>query len=158
MQIVEKKLEELIAYARNPRRNDHAVDSVAASLKEFGWKQPIVIDKGGVVVAGHTRLKAAQKLGLKKAPCVIASDLTPAQVRAYRILDNKIAEKSDWEPELLELELQEMELDLTPFDVTFPEIAPMEPPPEVSFKEYDESVEGEVKYIQCPECGHQIPK
>lgn len=119
MKIIEKRIEELIDYARNPRRNEQAVDSVAASLKEFGWRQPVVIDSDGVIVVGHTRVKAAKKLGMTKAPCLVADDLTPEQVKAYRILDNKIGEKSDWDYELLELELAEIKLDLSPFDVTF---------------------------------------
>lgn len=123
MKIIEKKTAELIPYARNPRKNDDAVTGVAASIKEFGFKQPIVIDAEGVVVAGHTRLKAAQKLGLETVPCVVASDLTPAQVKAYRLLDNKVAEKADWDAELLKLELDDIDIDLEPFDVEFPELA-----------------------------------
>ena len=123
MKIIEKKTAELIPYARNPRKNDDAVNSVAASIKEFGFKQPIVIDAGGVVVAGHTRLKAAQKLGLETVPCVIASDLTPAQIKAYRLLDNKIAEKADWDFALLQVEIEDLDLDLEQFDVEFPELA-----------------------------------
>lgn len=92
---------------------------MAASIKEFGFKQPIVVDAEGVVVAGHTRLKAAQQLGLKTVPVLIADDLTEEQVKAYRLLDNKLAEKSDWDSELLALELEEIEMDLEPFQVDF---------------------------------------
>lgn len=110
---------ELIPYARNPRKNDQAVDAVAASIKEFGFKQPIVVDKDNVVVAGHTRLKAAQKLGIESVPVVVADDLTPEQIKAYRILDNKVGEKAEWDFELLKLELDEMDLNLEDFDVEF---------------------------------------
>lgn len=159
MKIVEKKIEELIDYARNPRRNGDAVDTIAASLREFGWKQPVVIDRDGVIVAGHTRVRAAKKLGMTKVPCLIADDLTPEQIKAYRILDNKSNEKSQWDIELLLLELDELNIDWkAEFDITFPELGPAEPPPNVEFKEYDESVEKDVKYIECPSCGHQIPK
>jgi ParB-like chromosome segregation protein Spo0J len=120
MKIKELPLETLIPYAANPRKNSDAVDAVAASIKEFGWKQPIVIDKDNVIVAGHTRYKAAQKLGLSSAPCLLADDLTEQQVKAFRILDNKVAEKSEWDLDLLPLELEGLEdFDLTPFDVEF---------------------------------------
>jgi site-specific DNA-methyltransferase (adenine-specific) len=110
MNIIEKKTEELIHYARNPRKNDQAVDAVAASIKEFGFKVPIIVDSDDVIVCGHTRVKAAQKLGLESVPCVIADDLSPAQIKAYRVLDNKLAEKAAWDLQLLQLELQEMDL------------------------------------------------
>lgn len=108
-------------YERNPRVNDDAVASVAASLKEFGWRQPIVVDAGGVIIVGHTRLKAALKLGLAEVPVHIATDLTPEQIKAYRIADNKLAELAEWNMELLPLELSELreadyDLDLLGFD------------------------------------------
>lgn len=119
MKIEDRPIESLIPYARNPRRNDEAVAGVAASIKEFGFKQPIVVDANSVVVAGHTRVKAAQKLGLKFVPVVVADDLTPQQVKAFRILDNKVAEKAEWDSELLEVELAEAAIDLELFDVDF---------------------------------------
>ena len=121
MQIVMKRTADLVPYARNPRKNDDSINGVAASIKEFGFKQPIVIDRDGVIVVGHTRAKAAQKLGLAEVPCVVADELTPEQVKAYRLLDNKLNEKADWEPELLALELSEITLDLEPFEVDFGE-------------------------------------
>ena len=84
-------------YEKNPRLNDKAVDAVAASLKEFGFRQPIVVDSESVIIAGHTRLKAAQKLGLAKVPVHVAVDLSPEQVRAYRLADNKSAEIAEWD-------------------------------------------------------------
>lgn len=120
MKITHKKPSELIAYARNPRQNADAVNGLAASIAEFGFQQPIVIDTKNVIIAGHTRLKAAEKLELDKVPCVIASELTPEQVKAYRILDNKLAEKSTWDDELLSLELGDLEnYDFEPFEVDF---------------------------------------
>lgn len=109
-----------IPYARNPRVNEAAVDKVAASLKEFGWQQPIVVDPEGVVICGHTRLKAAQKLGLKKVPVHVATNLTPAQIKAYRIMDNKSHEAATWNMELLGLEIEDLKgldfnIDLTGF-------------------------------------------
>lgn len=106
---------ELKPYPNNPRKNDHAVDAVAASIREFGFKVPLVIDKDGVIVAGHTRYKAAQKLGLKELPCIVADDLTDDQIKAFRLADNKTAELAEWDFELLDLELDDIELDMEPF-------------------------------------------
>lgn len=119
MKIENTPIDSVVEYARNPRKNDGAVQAVAASIKEFGWKSPIVIDKNNVVVAGHTRLKAARKLGLTTVPTLRADDLTPQQVKAFRILDNKVAEKAEWDSELLEVELAEAAIDLELFDVDF---------------------------------------
>jgi ParB family transcriptional regulator, chromosome partitioning protein len=109
MEIVMRKTDELIPYVNNARKNDHAVDAVASSIKNYGFKQPIVIDGQGEVVAGHTRLKAAKKLGLKEVPVIVANDLTPAQVKAYRIADNRVGELAEWDMELLQLELDDVE-------------------------------------------------
>ena len=92
MRIIEKPIEEIRPYENNPRVNDRAVEKVAESIAQFGFKQPIVIDKDGVIVAGHTRLMAAKLLGLTKVPTISAADLTPEQVTAYRIADNKTGE------------------------------------------------------------------
>lgn len=105
MNIFDKKTEELIPYINNPRNNDEAVDKVAASISEFGFKVPIVITSDNVIVTGHTRLKAAKKLGLATVPCIIADDLTEAQIKAFRLADNKVSEFSTWDFEKLEIEL-----------------------------------------------------
>lgn len=97
MKIKEIKIRDLKPYKNNPRFNDDAVDKVVASIKEFGWKVPVVIDKEGVVIAGHTRLRAAEKLGIEKVPCIIADDLTDEQVKAFRLVDNKTAEIAGWD-------------------------------------------------------------
>lgn len=112
MTVVEKKISEIRPYENNPRINDGAVDKVAESLKAYGWKQPIVIDVDGVIIAGHTRYKAAQKLGMDKVPCLVADDLTEDQVRAYRLADNKVSDFAIWDNKLL-LE----ELDAIPDDI-----------------------------------------
>lgn len=106
MQIVEKQLNEIKPYEKNPRKNDEAVRYVANSIKEFGFKVPIVIDKDGVIVAGHTRYKAAKELGLESVPCIIADDLTPKQINAFRIADNKTSDKALWDNDLLGEELK----------------------------------------------------
>lgn len=115
MQVVNIKIDELKPYKRNPRKNDQAVDAVAASIQEFGFKVPIVIDTNKEIVAGHTRLKAAQKLGLTEVPCIVADDLTPEQIKAFRLADNKTAELAEWDFELLDLELDDIQLDMSLF-------------------------------------------
>ena len=113
MKIIEKKLVELIEYENNPRLNQGAVNAVAESIRQFGFKVPIIIDGSGVIIAGHTRKKAAELLGLDKVPCIIADDLTEEQVKAFRLADNKTAELADWDFQKLEKELQELaEMDI----------------------------------------------
>lgn len=108
MEIKDVKITDLKPYEKNPRMNDNAVPYVANSIKEFGFKVPIIIDKKNVIVAGHTRYKAAQQLGLETVPCIIADDLTPKQIKAFRLADNKTAEKAEWETEFLSDELKEL--------------------------------------------------
>jgi len=93
-------------YAGNPRRNAAAVEAVAASIREYGWRQPIVVDADGVVICGHTRLLAAQSLGLAEVPVHVAADLLPAQVRAYRLADNKTGEIAEWDESALAMEIE----------------------------------------------------
>ena len=116
MKIESRSLADVRPYEQNPRLNDKAVASVASSIQEFGFRQPIVVDPEGVIIVGHTRYKAAQQLGLEKVPVHVARGLTPAQVKAYRIADNKSAELAEWDYELLPIEigsLQELEYDLS---------------------------------------------
>lgn len=101
-------IDEIKPYENNPRINDKSVDDVAQSIKEFGWQQPIVVDKDNVIIVGHTRWKAAKKLGMKKVPVVVASNLTPEQVKAYRLADNKVSEESIWDNKKLLDELDEL--------------------------------------------------
>ena len=108
MNIIEMKVSDLIPYEKNPRRNDDAVEYVAKSIKEFGFKVPIVVDKNNIVVTGHTRLKASKKLGLKTVPCIIADDFTDEQVKAFRLADNSVAEFSEWDEKLLTEEMAEL--------------------------------------------------
>lgn len=100
-----------IPYENNPRDNDKAVEKVANSIQEFGFQQPLVVDAGGVIIVGHTRLKAAQLLGLEQVPVVVAKNLTPAQAQMYRLADNKVAEFSTWDFEKLDVELEGLEVD-----------------------------------------------
>lgn len=105
MKIINLKIDVLKPYDKNPRKNKEAVKYVAESIKEFGFKQPIVIDKNNVIVCGHTRLLAAKQLGLKEVPCILADDLTEEQINAYRLVDNKTNEFAEWDNELLKEEL-----------------------------------------------------
>ena len=105
MNIVELKIGDLQPYENNPRKNDKAVDKVAESIKQFGFKVPIVIDSNNVIIAGHTRYKAAKKLKLKEVPCIVATDLTEEQIKAFRLADNKVSEFSEWDFDALEKEL-----------------------------------------------------
>ena len=151
-------LSRIITYARNPRKNAAAVATVKASLKEYGWQQPLVVDKENVIVAGHTRYLAALELGWTEAPVHVATDLTPAQIKAYRIMDNKSHERAEWDMELLALEISDLreegfDLDLTGFDAD--ELAGInllnESESPEDFNEVDENIETE---HTCPKCGY----
>ena len=115
MKIVEKKLDEIIPYENNPRKNEDAVQYVANSIKEFGWQQPIVVDKDNVIIVGHTRYKAALLLGYDKVPILVADNLTEEQVKAYRLADNKVSDFSIWDNFKLLNELDDISLDLSSF-------------------------------------------
>lgn len=148
------KTDELIPYTNNPRNNDDAVDYVANSIREFGFKVPVVIDKDRNIVAGHTRLKAAKKLGIKEVPCIIADDLTEEQIDAFRLADNKTAEIATWDFEKLEIELESISgIDMSEFgfdfgsDTGFNEDALNE-----LFADAPEK-EKKPKMIKCPHCG-----
>ena len=124
MKVEEMKLSDLKPYEKNPRKNDKAVEPVANSIKEFGFRVPLVIDKDNVIVTGHTRYKAAKKLGLKTVPCIKADDLSDEQIKAFRLADNKVGEISEWDTELLDLECEELlansDIDLELFGFTDP--------------------------------------
>ena len=123
MQIIEKNIKELIPYEKNPRKNDKSVDKVAQSIDKFGFRVPVVIDKDNVIVCGHTRYKAAQKLHLASVPCVVADDLTDEQIKAYRLADNKVSEDSEWDMDLLHGELADIiDIDMTDFGFDVPNL------------------------------------
>lgn len=123
MDLIYKKLKDIKQYENNPRKNDEAVKYVAESIKEFGFKVPIVIDKDGVIVAGHTRWKAAKSLNIKEVPCIIADDLNDEQIKAYRLADNKVAEFAEWDFNILNLELDELlNFDMSSFGFDIDEI------------------------------------
>jgi ParB-like chromosome segregation protein Spo0J len=154
-------IDRLIEYARNPRKNDHAVDRVAAAIREFGFRVPIVAKSDGLVVDGHLRLKAAKKLGLAEVPVILADDMTDAQIKAFRLSVNKVAELAEWDDELLRLEfddLSEMGFDLDVIGFDADEIALLQngPASEIDapedFKEADES---DLTHT-CPKCGFEF--
>lgn len=143
MKIESVAINKIIPYEKNPRKNDVAVDAVAASIKEFGFKIPILLDKNGTIIAGHTRLKAAMKLGLKEVPCIYADDLNEEQVKALRLADNKTAELADWDFDLLNDELLDIiDIDMTSFG--FEELLDARPDLE---EEEDFDVDAEVPSI-----------
>ena len=111
MIVTDMPVETLVPYARNPRNNTAAIDAVKASIAEFGFRQPIVVDEKMVVIVGHTRLEAAKQLGLKTVPVHVAEGLTPAQAKAYRIMDNRSHENAEWDDEMLRLEFGDLKLD-----------------------------------------------
>lgn len=154
MNIIEKNLKDIKPYEKNPRKNDNAVKYVANSIKKFGFKSPIVIDKDNVIVCGHTRYKAAKKIGLKAVPCVVADDLTEEQIKAYRLADNKVGESVKWDFDLLQEELSEIfDIDMEMFDFVKPEEIDVD-----AFFEDNptEGKEKEPKTIKCPHCGELI--
>lgn len=116
MQIIDVNIDDIKEYANNPRKNDDAVKPLAESIKRFGFKIPIVIDKNNVIVCGHTRIKAAKLLGMTEIPCVMADDLTPEEIDAFRLADNKVGEIAEWDIDLLASEIKEItDIDMSDF-------------------------------------------
>lgn len=150
MEIIIKGINEIRPYENNPRVNDGAVGAVAESIREFGFQQPIVVDRDGVIIAGHTRYKAAQKLGLTEVPVVVADKLTDEQVRAYRLADNKTGELAEWDFTALKEELAGIgELDMSLFGFTDKESAEA-----VDLSdEPEEGGDSDGKLMHCPKCG-----
>ena len=148
------KITDIKPYEANPRVNDQAVSAVAASIREFGFRQPIVVDEDGVIIVGHTRWKAAQQLGLEKVPVHVAKGLSPAQVKAYRLADNKTAEFAEWDLELLPIELADlkrMDFDLELIGFSGDELAElMDPGVKDGLTDPDEIPEPPDEPITCP--------
>jgi ParB-like chromosome segregation protein Spo0J len=157
-----RPVESLVPHPGKPRTHSPAqIDRIAASIREFGFTNPILLDGDNGVIAGHGRLAAAGAAGLKTVPCIELGHLTPRQKRAYVIADNKLAINAGWDEELLRAEVQFLEaagidLALTGFDQV--ELADVIMGKDFEFKEYDESVEGDVQMTTCPSCGHTFPK
>ena len=151
MEIIYKNIDELIPYENNPRLNDEAVEYVKNSIKEFGFKIPVVIDKDNVIIAGHTRIKASKELGINDIPCIIADDLTEEQVKAFRLADNKVAEKSMWDYTKLDEELDSiLDIDMSIFDFNTDGID-WNNVDDLSDETYDKP---EHNMLECPNCHH----
>lgn len=148
MEIIYKNIDELKPYKNNPRNNEKSIEEVAKSIKEFGFKVPIIIDKNGLIVAGHTRLEASKILKIKKIPCIVADDLSEEQIRAFRIVDNRVSEFSNWDFSKLKEELEKVDVD----NFDFTNIETLDVSDDDFINEIKESVENEKKYV-CPECG-----
>ncbi|MBU0639312.1 MAG: ParB N-terminal domain-containing protein [Planctomycetes bacterium] len=158
MKIEQWDIDRVRPYEKNPRRNDKAVQAVADSIREFGFRQPIVVDSDGVIVVGHTRYKAALKLGLKTIPVHVAGDLTPQQARAYRLADNRTAENAEWDVDLLPIELGELRdggFDLKLAGFSDKELAEY-------LREFDTNLDDgdadadTADTVRCPKCGHEF--
>ena len=158
MKLIELSIDEIIPYENNPRKNDNAVDKVAESIKEFGFKVPIIIDKDNIIIAGHTRKKAAEQLNMNEVPCIYAEELTEEQVKAFRLADNKTAEFAQWNMKKLEKELS----DIAAIDMEtlfhFPDFSAEEI--EVSdddfLQESELSQNKKAKTVICPHCGKEF--
>lgn len=148
-------IEKIVPYANNPRINDKAIDTVAESIKEFGFKNPIIVDSENTIIAGHTRLLASIKLGLKEVPIIRVQDLTEQQIRAYRIADNKTTEFSKWDMEILAVELEGLEDQFTGFsDIEIDNILREVEPINLDDDIKDSNSEGQIYH--CPKCGFEF--
>ena len=155
LEITYLPISEIKPYEKNPRKNDQAIDIVAKSIKEFGFRNPIILDKNNEIIAGHTRLKAALKLGMQEVPIIWIEDLTDEQIKAYRLMDNKSHEYANWDFDLLLNEIEELkeldyDIDLTGFTVT--DLENIEKYQKEKQKEVDENIE--VKH-ECPKCHYK---
>lgn len=157
-QIVYKNVDELIPYQNNPRINKEAVKYVSESIKNYGFRNPIILDKNDVIIAGHTRLESAKKLGFTQVPCIVADDLSEKQAKALRLLDNKTAEFAEWDfdllkDELAELDFGDLEIDWyipnTEFEENNEHLREQE---DIDLEEY----ESNKKQVECPSCGFKF--
>ena len=163
MNIIYKKVDELIPYARNNKiHSESQIKKIAASIQEFGFKQPVVIDDKNSIIVGHARCEGAKLAGLDEVPCIVADDLSKAQIKAYRITDNKLSDLAEWDNEMIGLELQELgELD---FDISltgFDESELNDLMNDVDFEAGTEEEQGKLdkldpKWITCPNCGKEF--
>lgn len=153
LEIVYVAIDKIKPYKNNPRNNKKAIDKVAKSIQEYGFKVPCVLDSNFVLITGHTRYEAAKKIGMKKVPCIIADDLSKDKVREFRIADNKVAEYSEWDFDKLEQELANVDLDEFNFDfgVEMSEDIDWSKVEDLSEESYRPP---EVNNLRCPHCGH----
>lgn len=143
-------IDDIKPYKNNPRLNEDAIPYVMNSIKEFGFKNPIILDKNNVIVAGHTRLESAKRLDMKEVPVIYADDLTEEQVRAFRLADNKVAEKSMWDYTKLDEELDsilDIDMSMFDFDINTDDL-------ELDYDNENEVEDINKKLCRCPKCGH----
>ena len=143
-------IDDIKPYKNNPRLNENAIPYVMNSIKEFGFKNPIILDKNNVIVAGHTRLESAKRLDMKEVPVIYADDLTDEQVKALRLADNKVAEKSMWDYTKLDEELEsilEIDMSLFDFNINTDDL-------ELDYDNENEVEDINKKLCRCPKCGH----
>ena len=148
MLVLEKKINELKEYKNNPRKNDKAVEYLKSSIRDFGFKVPIVIDSDDVIVCGHTRLKAAKALKMKTVPCIVADDLTDEQIKAFRLADNQVTALSTWDNEMLDAELEALGIDMSAYGFTLGKVLENSSE-EIDVADFDDE---EFEY-ECPCCG-----
>ncbi len=159
MEIMNVNINDLIPYENNPRNNKNAIEAVSNSIKEFGFRNPIIIDKNNVIICGHTRYLAAIQLNLSKIPCIIADDLSNEKVKAFRLIDNKTAELAKWDFDLLSEEIKELtDIDISEFGFDKWEIDNLLSPVDENylndfFIEESRKKKKEKTEIQCPHCG-----
>lgn len=156
LNIVYMPIDDIIPYKNNARRNEEAVPVVKASIEQFGFRVPVCVDRDNVLVYGHTRLLAARELGMTELPVVRADDLTPAQVRAFRLADNKVAEKSGWDFEKLAKELDKITIDMTQFGFTdigegLDDLFDGEAGRKPAAEKAPEKI-----HVKCPHCGEEF--
>lgn len=146
-------IDDIKPYKNNPRLNEDAIPYVMNSIKEFGFKNPIILDKNNVIVAGHTRLESAKRLDIKEVPVIYADDLTEEQIKAFRLADNKVSEKSQWDYTKLDEELDGiLDIDMSMFDFENIEETNLDD----FFEDNDNKKEKESKLIECPYCHKPI--
>jgi ParB-like chromosome segregation protein Spo0J len=180
MNIIHKKVSDLVPYFNNPRRNEESVDFLVNSIKQFGFKVPILIDTKNVIISGHTRLKAAEKIGMETVPCIVDKELSEEQIAAFRIVDNKVAEHSEWDMKKLSQEMDlklfdftqygflDLELDLIKDDQNIdfkPTLQPQFSDNEITNEEIEKRAlelankmikEQQIIKVQCPYCDEQF--
>ena len=162
LSVERRALSSLVPYARNARLHSEAqIAQIAASMREWGWTQPILVSEDSTIIAGHGRVLAGLKLGLDEAPVMVARGWSDAKIRAYVIADNRLAENAAWDREMLGAELADLrdafDLSLTGFTPGEIDAMCVTDLPELGV-EYDESAAGAVKMIKCPACGHEFPR
>lgn len=149
--IVYKKISLLVPYENNPRNNKKGVDAVAASIRDFGFKVPIIVDGNNVIVAGHTRALAAKKLGIDEVPCIVANDLDEEQLKAFRLIDNQVATFAQWDEEKLDLELEKIGIDMSEYGFTIGKSL-KNSSEEINVADFDD----ENFDTECPYCGFRF--